>query len=106
MTQHIIELFIELTILLAVYVFARGFDERITVLEEKSSEPKHACGSWPDPYWTKEDYERKDKLMKKCRACGYQGVKTIIIQGSSFQSKIKKEEQRMDKSVKPKRVNK
>jgi predicted XRE-type DNA-binding protein len=35
MTPHIIELGIEIVTLLALYFFSKGFDERITVLEER-----------------------------------------------------------------------
>lgn len=31
--------------------------------------PKHTCGSWPDPFWTREMYENKKELQKDCLAC-------------------------------------
>lgn len=45
MTSHIIELAIQLTTLFAIFVFARGFDERITVLEKE--EDRYFLG-WED----------------------------------------------------------
>lgn len=39
-----------------------------TVDKSTQTEAKKNCsGSWPDPTWTKEDYEKKDKILKQCR---------------------------------------
>lgn len=72
MTPHIIELGIEIVTLLALYFFSRGFDERITVLEDKSKHPLFTVNTTP----------------------------SIIVKEPSFKSKIKAEEKRMKKSVK------
>jgi hypothetical protein len=30
---------------------------------------EHTCGSWPDPYWTEEDFKAKAKAQKECPVC-------------------------------------
>lgn len=39
-------------------------------LNRKSiAESQHTCGSWPDSYWTKEDWKKKNEAQVNCVEC-------------------------------------